>query len=142
MLNRIDSPIGPENIRTFQILAPVSTHFRPATCAEADCPDHIRGWITVLELGDDRAEYVRRSSGRSFVETRDATHVTFTFKAGQTCFRPHRIRVDRPEIFIARDGDYRGNPRGTEPYRHKRAVDWADEFAENQDRIITAHERG
>jgi hypothetical protein len=50
--------------------------------------------------------------------------------------------LERPELYIVREGDWRGNPRGTPPRRHARAADWVDEAMEHQDRINTARERG
>ena len=37
--------------------------------------------------------------------------MVFTFEAGQQCFTQHHV-PDRPQFFVVRDGDWRGNPTG------------------------------
>jgi hypothetical protein len=148
-LFRIEPKLPAGAMKTYAILRPTSTHFRPATCAEVDCPQYLHGWRTVVDestdLGARQAHYIRTQSGRSFHEQRDRTGVgvlgavTFTFGPGQMCFRTadHRVPVGRPELFVVREGDWRGNPRRTEPRVHKRAADWVDDFANHQDRLAT-----
>ncbi len=131
--------------KTYGIVAPLSTHWRPATCVEVDCCDYLNGWQSAFAPDDQRADYVRRHSGRRFVESRtDDGRVLFTFAQGQTCFRAadHRIRVGRPELFVVRDGDRRGNPFGTTPYVHSRPQDWVEDFAEHQAKVALVVERG
>jgi len=165
MLNRIPPPLPVTAYRTFQIARPVATHFRKATCEEVNCDAWRKGWVShfnvLTDLGREQANYVRRSSGRKFVEMSYAeyrqTYVTrakysggradtdrsFVFAAGQTCFAAdtHRTPLEREGIYIARDGDYRGNPTGTRRV-HVRPADWVDEFAEHQDWLKTLQERG
>ena len=134
--------------KTYQILSPLSTHYRTGSCAEAQCGPYLNGWRTVVDEGTDlgrrQAHYVRLESGRGYSEARGEDGLTvFTFEAGQSCFAtPHQIPLDRPEIYVVRDGDWRGNPRGTEPRVHSRPADWVDDFATHQDRLKTAIERG
>ena len=144
--NRISPALPVHGYRTFQIVAPVSTHWRQATCEQANCPALQRGWTTTVDeqtdLGKQQAHYIRRESGRSFREERREDGLTsFRFSAGQDCFRPHKIRVDRDEIFIARDGDWRGNPTQSRR-RYERADQWVDDFSAHQDNIARLHQRG
>ena len=141
-LNRIDPQGKPQDYRTYQLLQPLATHFRVATCEEADCQPHLHGWISTFdestELGQRQAHYVRNASGRRYTEVRSAALTTFTFEAGQRCFRQHHEPLEREPLAIVKDGDYRmsSNPR------HLRPDDWVDDFANHQDRLNTQRERG
>jgi hypothetical protein len=136
--------------KTFQIVAPLKTHFRKATCVEADCPHYLNGFRTRVdertERGMAQAYYIRKESGRRFTEDRDATGLTvFTFEAGQRCFGSdaHRVRVERPELFLTHPGDWRWRPTsGQQPYQHTRPEFWTEEFAENQQNLTDRIERG
>ncbi len=134
---RIQPKMPAHAYTTYQIAAPVSTHFRAGTCDEAGCLAHRHGWATTVDesttLGQGQAHYVRKESGRRFVESRTGGLTTFTFEAGQKCFATHQVPLERPELYIVRGGDWRGNPRG-EVTRH-RPDTWVEAFAEHQDQI-------
>lgn len=132
--------------RTFQVAAPLSTHWRQATCAEFDCPKWRTGWRTGVdertELGMMQAYYLRHRSGRGFREERNAAGLTvFVFEPGQSCFKAaeHRVRTERPEFFVVRHGDHRAS---TVERVHSRAADWTDQFAEHQGRWAEIAQRG
>lgn len=138
-LNRIDPRLGAQAFKTYSITAPLETHWRPATCAEFGCKAHEFGWRTQVDessdLGQRQAHYIRKESGRRFREERTGDAVTtFTFEAGQRCFTPHKVRVDRQEVYRVRDGDWRGNPTGR-VYTHTRPSDWVDDFATHRSRL-------
>lgn len=143
---RIDPRLSAAETKTYQILAPVSTHFKPARCADVDCPRHQLGWLTVVDEGTDlgqrQAHYIRTGAGRGFTERREGALTVFEFPAGQECFTQHRVRVERPEIFVVRDGDWRGNPRGTRPRRHANANDWVDDFQNHQSALADRLAKG
>lgn len=162
--NRITPQLPVGAVKTYEVDAPLSTHWRDATCEEVECQAMREGWITtvvesdavpvppathhyrqlmgIADADDRRAYYIRHMSGRKFTEHRDASGVTvFDFEPGQTCFETHRVRVDRPELFIVRDGDFRGNPTGR-TRTHTRPDDWVEDFAEHQDKISKRIERG
>ena len=131
--------------KTYQIAAPRATHYRKATCEEAECPQYRNGWITrideVTDLGAQQAHYIRKQSGRQFKEERSPVGLTtFTFAAGQPCFKAHEVPLEREPLFVVKNGDFR-QYTGT-PYQHKRPGDWVDDFANHQDKIKTAIERG
>lgn len=140
---RIEPAMPPGAYRSFSIIAPIATHFRPATCAEARCEHYEHGWTTTVETAGPQAYYIRHDSGRKFTEEAlSLSVVRFTFEPGQRCFASadHKLRVDRPEIYIARAGDWRGTDG--DAYRHAGSADWVDEFAGYQDRLATAVNRG
>jgi hypothetical protein len=139
---------GPGSFKTYQLLAPRATHHRPATCQETGCKALQYGWKTVVDesaaLGQAQAHYIRRESGRKFREDRELVKglTIFVFDAGQTCFNQHTAPLERDPMFIVKDGDYRGNPRGTRPRVHKRAADWVEDFAEHQSGLANELEKG
>lgn len=135
--------------KTFQIVTPLRTHFRPGTCAEVDCPGYLNGFRTRVDertdLGQSQAHYIRKESGRRFTEDRDDAGLTvFTFEPGQRCFASgdHKVRIDRPELFLTRPGDWRGNPEGGRPYQHTRPEHWTEDFAEHQQKLADRIEKG
>lgn len=138
--------LGAEHFKTYQILAPIPSHFRPATCREVECAGYTRGWRTTVLPDSPQANYIRRSSGRAFTEAPnengDGT-VVFTFPPGQQCFRAseHRKSLEREPLYVVRGGDFRGDPRGETPVR-RRAADWVDDFAEHQQQIAERIEKG
>ena len=144
-LNRPEPLMGAAAYKTYEMRAPLSTHFRPATCAEVDCPHYLGGWRVRVENLTPDLLHAARNSGRKHVEQRVAEGETWlVFEAGQPCFRAsqHRARVDRPPLYIVRDGDYRGNPRGTKARLHQRPQDWLEDFATHQQAIADEIEKG
>jgi hypothetical protein len=97
------------------------------------------------ELGAEQARYIRRNSGRAFVESREGEAgdglTVFDFAPGQDCFKrgDHRLPLEREPILTVHRGDWRGMQLLR---RHIRDVDWVEDFAEHQDRLMTALERG
>jgi hypothetical protein len=144
-VNRVEPAMPPEAYKTFQITAPVSTHWRKATCTEVDCPNYLNGWRVRIEGLDPQMLHAARTSGRRHTELPVAEGETWlVFDAGQPCFRAaeHRKRIDRPELYVVRDGDHRGNPRGTKARLHQRPEHWTEQFAEHQQALADAHEKG
>lgn len=144
-LNRPAPLMDPAAYKTYEMRAPLSTHFRPATCAEVQCPHYLNGWRVHLEaLTPDLVEAARKSGRRYREEQLGEGQTYLVFEPGQPCFRvsQHRARIDRPPLYIVRDGDHRGNPRGTKARLHQRAADWQADFAEHQQRIADEIEKG
>ena len=143
---RITPKLPAGKMKTYQLLMPVSSHFRRATCEEVGCENQQVGWETYIdestELGKRQAAYIRQDSGRRFAESKDRTGITiFDFPAGQTCFEEHYASLEREPIHIVRGGDRRGNPTGFKQ-RHANAQDWVEDFAEHQQKIADAVEKG
>ena len=133
-------PVGPVHAyKSYEIVSPLSTHYRDGTCDEAGCLAQRHGWRTVVdestELGQRQAHYIRTQSGRRFTEERTAAGLTdFTFEPGQRCFASHKVPLERPELYVVRAGDHRGNPTG-EVRKHSGPDSWVDDFATHQERI-------
>lgn len=145
--HRIELQTPARAMQTFQVVAPKSTHTRPATCEEVECAQYARGWKMKVDLATDlgqkQAHYIKYQSGRSYTKTGAVgTLVELTFAANQPCFQEHRVSIGRPEIYRVKGGDYRGNPLRTPTRVHKKPEFWVEEFQANQDRIKTRIERG
>lgn len=142
---RIPPALPPQAMKTYEIRAPLATHWNVATCADVDCPHYLLGWDSLIDertgLGQRQAHYIRGESGRRFTEARQPDGLTrFSFEAGQKCFARHRARNMREDAYIERAGDWRaaiGRPRV-----HKNADEWTESFALNQDRNKTITDRG
>ena len=146
---RAPSPVPPtlpnEAWTSFQIVTPISTHFRPATCEEIGCKHFLEGWQVRVEGLEPQMLHTATHSGRRFRRVQVAEGETWLlFEAGQPCFKTstHRMRLERPEFFYRRPGDWRGLPPGERPFLHQRPEHWVEDFAEHQDRLITALNRG
>lgn len=143
-MNRIQPQGRVQDYKTYQIVSPLSTHWRPATCAEVDCPNYLKGWRLRVEGLPLEMLHAAKTSGRKFSEL-DVTENEhwLIFEAGQPCFRAaeHRKLLDKQEIFVVRDGDFRGNPTGN-VRRHTRVDYWLEDFSEHQENLKTAIERG
>jgi hypothetical protein len=130
-------------MKTYSVLAPRETHFRPGICEEVDCPNYLHGWKTVIDettdLGQRQALYIRQESGRRFTAMWDGGLTTFIFEAGQQCFAQHQVPLERDPLFVVRSGDWRdyGPPR-----IHRRAEDWVEDFASHQQQLADRIERG
>lgn len=130
---------------TYRIVSPHDKD-RVAACHEVGCEAWRQGWDSVLDLSNPEhakaAAFIRSGkSGRTYREIGTGSGegiVVFRFEAGQRCFAEHRTR---PEVFMRRGGDHRGNPR-QELRRHTSAADWVEDFAEHQAALAEAVERG
>jgi hypothetical protein len=154
----------PNQMETYAIKSPKSTHMRSASCGEVDCPHHIHGFDTIVDeatdLGAQRAAYIRRecdrigttSSGAHLMGRRRYTQLitpndlgvmmtTFHFPAGQRCFNEHVVPLGRPEIFLHRAGDIRGCPDGR-IHRYDRPDQWVDDCAGHQERLADLQQKG
>jgi hypothetical protein len=133
--------------KTYRIISPHSTHFGPASCEDVECGAYAKGWSSLIDettaLGQKQAHYIRRSSGRSFTESKTPAGLTeFIFKPGQTCFAQHVYRNELPAIFRVQGGDFRGDPLKTPPVTHTKPEFWVEDFQEHQDKVKTTLERG
>jgi len=64
----------------------------------------------------------------------------FTFYPGQQCFTQHHVS-DRPQMFVVRDGDHRGNPTRRQRI-HSQGKFWVEDFAEHQAKLAEQIEKG
>lgn len=141
-------PQGPVTAyKTYELRAPLASHWRPATCEEVDCDAYRNGWTTKLdvntELGRQQAEYIRMHSGRAYADITplNSPLIVLLFRPGQRCFRQHQVPLEREPLYVVRGGDWRGNPTG-QVRRHANGDDWVEDFGEHQQRIADQIERG
>lgn len=142
-LFRPDPRLPAYAMTTYRIVSPRDQSII-AACQAVGCAHWRDGWDNILDLAVPAhakvAEFFR--SGKAERTYREipggGTIVVFRFDAHQRCFQEHRTR---PQVFIKRGGDWRGNPR-QEFVRHRTAADWQEDFAEHQDELATAVGRG
>ncbi len=143
-LNRLPPQGKVQDYKTYQIVSPLQTHWRKATCAEIDCPHYINGWRVRVEGLPPEMLHAARTAGRKYTELNVSENENWlVFESGQPCFRAaeHRKLLDKQEIFVVRDGDHRGNPTGR-VRKHVRGSDWQEDFAEHQEKIAKRIEQG
>ena len=144
-LHRIQPLMDAAAYKTYEIRSPLTTHFRPATCAEVNCPHYVNGWRVRIESLTPDLQHAARNSGRKYTEQQVAPGETWlVFEAGQPCFKAHehRTRMDRAPLYLVRDGDHRGNPRGTKARLHQRPENWVEDFAEHQQKLADEIQKG
>lgn len=140
-LNRITPNLPADAFKTYSIQAPLATHWRSASCAEVDCTGFRDGWCSIVPSGSPQAAYIRADRSRRHIEEAQPGGLTcFTFEAGQKCFVPHKTRIDRPEHFRIRGGDWRGNPRGE--YRELPPAAWVEDFGDHQEHLVDQYRKG
>lgn len=144
-LNRPTPKMDPQYYKTYAVVSPLTTHWRPATCAETNCPHYLNGWGVRIENLTPELRHAATTSGRKYrLEIVSATESWLVFEAGQPCFRAsqHRVQLGRPPLFLVRDGDHRGNPRRTKTRQHLNPQTWVDDFAEHQQKLADEIEKG
>lgn len=125
-------PVGA--YKTYNIGTPISTHWAPTTCEQIDCEQWREGWAVQIQGLDEEDLHAMRTSGRHHrVFEVSATETWWVFEPGQPCFAAatHMRRLEKPELFTTRSGDFRGDPtgRGLQPLS---AQSWVDDCGENQ----------
>ncbi|MEV7140767.1 hypothetical protein [Streptomyces tauricus] len=136
-------PVGPADAYQTFALRTRSDRQIKAVCEQVNCPAWRGGWESVIDertdLGRGQAAYIRQTSGRTFREQPRADGMTvFRFDSGQRCFAEHRTR---PELYLVRDGDWRGNPTGR-VRRHDSAQDWVEHAQHELGRFNEDRRRG
>lgn len=147
ILNRNRPSLDPRFYKTYGWHRPVVSHYRPATCEEADCDAWRYGWVTTVDITSDlgrrQYDYITHDKTRTYTVTQPAAGIfKFAYQPGHPCFDSgnHRVLLGRPPIFTVRSGDWR---QFTSPATvHRYAEDWVDDFANHQDRLATAIRRG
>jgi len=139
---RVQPMMPVENYVTYGISASKDTGIITA-CKDAGCQAWQHGWETTVDestpLGLNQARYIRTGSGRTFTEAKTGAGLTvFRFESFQRCFAEHRTR---PDVYLRRHGDWRGNPSG-QRFHHANAADWTEDFRANQDRINSEIQKG
>ncbi|MFC8515477.1 hypothetical protein [Streptomyces sp. NPDC057257] len=132
----------PQAYQTFRINSPTD-RFIVAACEQVGCQWWREGWDSIVDErtadGKLQAWTIRYKSRRTFRELRTADGRTvFRFAPGQRCFQEHRTR---PELYVVRGGDSRGNPRG-ERRVHARPADWVEHMREHLDGLRDEQAKG
>lgn len=139
------TPLMPtQNYMTYAIRSPISTHTRPATCAEVGCPAYTNGWQYRVQDLTPSDLYAATHAGKRFRRVTVAEGEDYlVFESGQPCFgtRQHRVPLDRPEHYFVGRGDQRSFTTRT-ARRHKRPEDWVDDMRTQLDVIRTEIQKG
>jgi hypothetical protein len=126
---------------------PLSTHWRPVSCEEYECDQWVMGWDTVVdtstELGKKQHHFLTHDRSRSYTMTKEGfTLVRFHYGPGNRPFagpkHDHKVRVARQPNLLVVGGDWRGNPNRTPTTVHCNPEDWADDFANHQNKLANA----
>jgi hypothetical protein len=142
---RIEPAMPPQAYKTYAMVSPLGTHTRQATCEEVGCDQYRQGWRVRVETLTPDLLHAARNSGRKYTEQHIAEGETYlVFEPGQACFKAatHRAPIGRPPLYVVRDGDHRGNPRGTKARLHQRAENWVEDFAEHQQALADEIKKG
>lgn len=147
-VNRIPPTLPPGAMQTFEVDAPLATHWRAATCEEVECAAWMQGWTT--DVPSDHPDEIRmlkayekeiRSGGITATTTPEGL-MRYSFPAGTPCFRRiyHRLPLERDAIFTVRSGDHRGTDGVICQYNN--GAEWVDAFANHQSKISDLVNRG
>jgi hypothetical protein len=145
-LNRATPALDVRAYKTYQVVAPLATHYRAATCAEYGCQAYENGWVTRVTRGSEAEQYLLNvDHGRKYNETTglESAEREFMFSPGQQCFRSstHRVPLEREPLYIVKGGDWRGNPT-RQRRQHARSQDWVEDFATHQSALADTIEKG
>lgn len=140
--------LPPGAMQTFEVDAPLATHWRAATCEEVECMAYAQGWTSdVLPNSIEEARILKAYDAeiRRGAVTTSLTAEGFTryhFPPGTPCFRRvfHKLPLERDAIFTVRSGDWRGTDGVIRTF--DRGEQWVDAFANHQDNIAKLIERG
>lgn len=153
-LSRPTPRMDPGRYKTYAVVSPLSSHFRPATCAEVDCPHWLHGWgVRITEIPPEDQAAVREATytlnGKqyrySYVEQEmEPGKPWLLFKPGQPCFKArwHRKRIEKEPLFLIRGGDHRTTAPGSDSGRELSAQSWVDDFGEHTQRLADEIEKG
>lgn len=135
---------------THAFIAPIQTHFRPATCAEVECDEYVKGFMLIADertdLGIAQVAYVRTDRDRSpsSIERREDGLTYVTYPPGTRPFagprHDHVVPLEREPVFYSHGGDFRAET--TQRRVFDRPDQWVDDFATHLDDINSTRERG
>lgn len=147
MINRMPPRMGTRSYLTFAARTPLATHSRKATCAEVGCKAWTEGMTIPLTGIDPALEHTARHSGRHFREVDGVMYGLgvgryLVFAPGQPCFvsHKHRVSLERAAFYFVGRGDYRSFDIQRATPRNEQ--DWVDQFANHQQQLREAQERG
>lgn len=144
-VHRFPAKLPVSTMQTYAIKAPRITHTRPATCEEVGCPQFLKGWITKVPIGSKYHNDLKQAVGKHPQDgiRRDGREITgigspeaeFLFNPGTPCFKAstHRKKLDRPELYLVRGGDWRANTGLIR--RHTKPEHWVEDMQTTLDRV-------
>lgn len=138
-------PVGPvQAYRTYQIVAPMKTHMKQVSCEEFGCINFRNGFKVAVPLGPegDRLRRLVKTSGKPYTKEEGEGVQYAIFAPGTSCFaEATHMKQVLPELYVVRDGDWRGNPTGKRR-QHTKPEFWVEDFALHQDKLITEQKKG
>lgn len=145
----VQAPV--EHMKSYQLAQPFETHYRVATCREAECRAYREGMSVTFDLTNPEqvalANWMRNRSGLRFTYVQTGTQVQFLVPAGQDgpCLRarlrPHYVPLERDPFMVIRAGDFRGNPTGWRAQESSAEL-FVEQWAQDLDKLNTVRERG
>jgi hypothetical protein len=143
MVNRI-TPQGPSRAyQTHEVLAPLATHWRRATCEEIDCGEYRNGWRLRVDALTPKMLADIDEVGYRYTRLPVAPGETYLiFEAGQPCFKAsqHQAPLGKPGIYRVRQGDWRMPVAGVHTFATPE--DWRDHLGEHLGKIADLRQRG
>lgn len=147
-VTRPEPKLPPGAMQTYEVDAPLTTHWRAATCQEVECAAYMQGWHSDVPPDSDaevRIQQTYDSEIRRGAVTTSQTpegFIRYHFPAGTDCFRRiwHKLPLEREAIFTVRSGDWRGTDGVIRQF--STGAEWVDSFAEHQDKIKSLIDRG
>lgn len=135
--NRLPPAMPVGAYKTYNIGTPLATHWTAATCAQVDCEHYLNGWALHVQALSEEDLHLAKTAGRRYrVHDVGPGETWMVFEPGQPCFAAgtHMRRLERPENFTTRSGDWRGDPtgRGSQVLS---AQSWVDDCGENQENL-------
>ncbi len=141
----------PTAYNTYELLQPIATHRRPATCAEVNCMQYLNGWATTVADGSADETIIRDACAgavdgrrrKALPIKQEGGFTQYVFEAGQPCFRAgtHTTLNDREALGIRRDGNRLGVGRA-DVFRHANLDEWVEDFGEHQDKLSDEARKG
>lgn len=111
-------------LQRFRIALPAATHRSPASCEDVDCPNYIKGWITIVDIGAPMGEaqerYLRMNPRKldfSIVK-KSEYELAFIFVPGQQCFDEHTVLNGREPYYLHETTDGRRVHRAEDFIEH------------------------
>ena len=92
------------------VYTPMEGFWKSATCEEAACTHYLQGWSLPLDFSPTQkpedlkdaqgAHHYIENSGRKYTNVWDGSKCIYQFEPGQTCFRSHKLPVERDPVFL------------------------------------------
>ena len=147
-VNHIPPQLPPGAYQTFEANAPLTTHWRQATCEEVECAAYMQGWTSDVLANSPEEDRIRKTYDDEIRRGKITTTKTpegftrYHFPAGTACFRRvwHKLPLERPALFTVRSGDWRGTDGVIRTF--KNGEEWVSAFGEHQAAIADKVNRG